>query len=1054
MHLPSFIPLLVCCFTASGVGAAGNQAEDVPDPQKRMTLTTVHFDALDGLSSNCVYHITRDAHGFIWAATSKGLDRFDGKRFDNHLYANMVGREQRVAQVLIQMQAQSDTAFQVRLSQDLLFKTQDTVFTFLPLNPEAIAPALNNDQRLRKDAVFLSGRSLSWKKNGDSIALFEHGRQVSQTFEYINGRPWSTWSGAHSDIPVLYRSSNMQMDILFIERDTIQRISTENIVDIPPTQGHPHPFFIRNDEQGLWYFSNKNTTQHPVGTLLCRSRNGQETVKGHWDDWFPFPLKHNKSDLFLKVNPWTGDLWCFFKNTLFILDPQGRERGKYELNDNLQFASLINAVKFTSDDEAWVGSCKGLHLIHSHPSSFEAIFDANSATKLDSKRLGGVYGCRGIVELGPDSFAFVTNGNGVRLHHAGQSRRIAEEFGVGAALAFRNDTLFIATRSGFGYLDRSGVFKSILDQKMPIPIWTMTPLDASRWLIGTDNVHLLDISTGTSKPLDFLSQKFLGNVYQIEHTSDTVWAITSTGIHGLDLNERRWHPWKELIPGAPSIPEAHHRLVDSRGHHWVSTASNGLIHWNPESTTIVEYGPDLGLPSTTVYGGVESDDGTLWFSTDNGMFKLNPATAEVQVYEGRHGIHETEFNRTGLHRGESGMVYFSTINGLVRFHPNNLPSSEASSAPLVITSLLQHRSSADTVEDVLGKFQEQGQLILDPQDDFLSIRLALLEYRDIPQKFRYRTLQTDGTPSEWFTIEEPEINLSGLSPRDTQIEIQARLRGNPWGLANLIVPIDVRTPWYQDPFRMTILGVLFGLMVWLGAYIRLGNLRKRNTLLETTVEERTRNLKESLELQEVYLKEVHHRVKNNLQIIGSLLDLQAARETEPATRKALSAGRSRIESISLVHQHLYLDPNARRILLNDFISEYVQHVQDALLEEEDAVHWELSGDEIHLAIEEAQPFGLLINELLTNSLRHAFKPKKQLRVSIHWWESAPGILSLEYEDNGSGIPEGKRPEQYTSLGLRLIHRLTKQLKGNVAVDESSRSQWTFEFECNFQNNND
>ena len=259
-------------------------------------------------------------------------------------------------------------------------------------------------------------------------------------------------------------------------------------------------------------------------------------------------------------------------------------------------------------------------------------------------------------------------------------------------------------------------------------------------------------------------------------------------------------------------------------------------------------------------------------------------------------------------------------------------------------------------------------------------------------------------------------------------------------------------PWYANPLNILYLAVLLGLSVVLFVLTRVRILRSRNAQLEAMVNERTKDLQTSLDLQETYLQEVHHRVKNNLQIIGSLLDLQAARETSPETRTALGTGRSRIESISLVHQHLYLHPDSRQINITDFLTEYAQRVEDALLEDENTVDWSLSGEDIQLGIEEAQPFGLLVNELLTNSLRHAIRPGHRLSIAIAWKEVAPGVLELLYSDNGPGLSPSTDTSETDSLGLRLIHRLTGQLKGELTLDGHPRSTWTFRFHCPFETN--
>jgi two-component sensor histidine kinase len=248
---------------------------------------------------------------------------------------------------------------------------------------------------------------------------------------------------------------------------------------------------------------------------------------------------------------------------------------------------------------------------------------------------------------------------------------------------------------------------------------------------------------------------------------------------------------------------------------------------------------------------------------------------------------------------------------------------------------------------------------------------------------------------------------------------------------------------------LTLLGLLAALVAGGITLLRLRGLRNRNQLLASMVNDRTNNLKEALELKDIYLKEVHHRVKNNLQIIGSLLDLQAEKERLPATQKALSAGRSRIESISLVHKHLHIDANVRHVNLTDFIHEYVTRVEDALMEGEADVEWTLQGDDITLDIEPAQAFGVVLNELLTNSLQHV--KTRPLKIDIHWFGDEQKKLHFEYKDNGPGLPEGTGPGTSDALGLNLISSLTKQLKGQVSLSSDNRAHWHFQLSCPFTN---
>lgn len=1037
-------------------GVAQSPPGEVSDgSSKPLILTQRHFSALDGLSSNCIYHIARDADGFIWLATSKGLDRFDGRRFESRLFANIVQPEQRVAQVIIDFSAPSDSLFRLTLAQNWAFQDNDTVIGFLPLEPDRAAP-LEAQNPIRKARMTLDGKALEFRLThnlADSMVLFRDDQPVTRPFDHVPSRPWHVWHNPVEAPSLAYRSHEGLTDLLYWKGDAVHCFQSTEFSHVPPAQGESRPFIQRFDSTGLWFFTLKDGTI-PRGTRVYQSFDGTLTPMETWEEWFRFPFPYLQHRMFFSTNPWNGDMWCFHDDRLTVVDQRGHLLHEGVVSENPQFGSLINTVHFADAQQVWVGSCKGLDLIQTEPKLFSSVFSVGGedGTSEGAGPTIGLTGCRGIVELGVDSFVFVTNGSGVRLHVGGEDRFLVDERGRGAGLHFENDSLFMASIEGLHLLEGDGSLSPILDKELPTTIWDLHRLGRHEWLLGGETVWHIDSESGRISEYGSQPDGPLGNVYQIEHIHDTLWITSSTGIHGL-VEGMQWKRWHEIQPGAPEVMEAHHRLIDSQGEHWIGTASRGLIHWDPHTRRTTAWGIDLGLPSTTIYGGVEDQSGLLWFSSDNGLFSLARENGEVTLYGREDGLHETEFNRTGLHCGPGGSIYFSTIDGIVQFDPARFIHNAAGNAPLIVTSLLQHKANLGTVVEVTRQFNETGRLTMDSDDDFVAIKFALLDYSGVPQRFRYRTISGEENASEWFSIVEPEINISGLPLGNNTIEIQHRLRGTTWLEPGLTIPIQVFMPWYLDPLRLISILTGLGLLIWLVGFLRLRNLKRNTQRLESMVAERTQNLQEAMQLQEVYLKEVHHRVKNNLQIIGSLLDLQAARETSTSTRIALNAGRSRIESISLVHQHLYLDSHSRRISLHKFISEYVQRVEQAFLAEDNMVHWKLSGHAILLDIEQAQPFGLLLNELLTNSLQHARPKGETLEVVISWLETAPGTLTLSYADNGPGLPWDLRPEESSSLGMRLILRLTKQLKGRIEWTGEDRSHWNIQLECPFENEN-
>ena len=327
----------------------------------------------------------------------------------------------------------------------------------------------------------------------------------------------------------------------------------------------------------------------------------------------------------------------------------------------------------------------------------------------------------------------------------------------------------------------------------------------------------------------------------------------------------------------------------------------------------------------------------------------------------------------------------------------------------------------------------------------------MLDYSRLPREFRYRTWHEEDEPTDWISMEGSAINLSGTPPGATEVQVQARRRGEPWGKIQRTISVTVEAPWYQDPLRIA-LAILASLLILGGLVaLRVKSLTARNLLLESMVSQRTHRLNDALEAKDTYLKELHHRVKNNLQIMGDLMELQADQERLPVVQEALATGRLRLESIALIHKHLYLDATAREVKLADFIHEYAAHVQDGLVDERDHVQWDIQGDEVLFDIECAQSFGLLLNELVTNSLRHGRSAANPLCIGVHWDALPEDRIQLRYSDNGPGLPSSLDPATESTLGIKLIRNLTGQLEGHLELDPENRAAWQFNISCAFRN---
>lgn len=203
-------------------------------------------------------------------------------------------------------------------------------------------------------------------------------------------------------------------------------------------------------------------------------------------------------------------------------------------------------------------------------------------------------------------------------------------------------------------------------------------------------------------------------------------------------------------------------------------------------------------------------------------------------------------------------------------------------------------------------------------------------------------------------------------------------------------------------------------------------------------------LQYSLKEKDVLLKEIHHRVKNNLQIVSSLLSLQISRITEPSVITALEESRNRVRAMAIIHEILY---NSEKIGELDF-GKYAANLLNNLIAtyNRGTVSVSLDIDDIALGLNEAIPCGLIINELVTNSLKHAFDNIDNPGIVVSMKNGFPqGVVALTVSDNGKGIPEGFNPEDPETLGMRLVFSLTQQIGGKIEYSFSKGTQFTITF---------
>jgi len=200
----------------------------------------------------------------------------------------------------------------------------------------------------------------------------------------------------------------------------------------------------------------------------------------------------------------------------------------------------------------------------------------------------------------------------------------------------------------------------------------------------------------------------------------------------------------------------------------------------------------------------------------------------------------------------------------------------------------------------------------------------------------------------------------------------------------------------------------------------------------------------SLREKEVLLKEIHHRVKNNMQVISSLLSLQSSYISDPRVLAIFNDSQNRVKSMALIHEKLYQSKNLARVDFGEYTRSLISHLFDSYGVDPERISTEVQSDGVDLAIDTGRSCGLIVNELVSNALKHAFPGGRKGRVTVGL-ERANGTCILRVSDDGVGFPAHVDFRNTESLGLQLVNTLTEQLEGNIELSCNGGTTFTISF---------
>jgi len=545
----------------------------------------------------------------------------------------------------------------------------------------------------------------------------------------------------------------------------------------------------------------------------------------------------------------------------------------------------------------------------------------------------------------------------------------------------------------------------------------------------------------------------------LEDNQKRLWIGTDQGFALMNKNAGTFKTWHSEPFQTSKLVSNRVRVIiqDHENRLWIGT-DGGICRFDPETHAMQCYSERDGLPNHVIHGIVqenhlEKEIPSLWVSTNRGLLQLNPESGEWTHYQLQDGIHNNEFSRQSFCKLRDGQLIFGGINGFTLFNPERFTTNPT--PPRVAFSDFQlFYQSIKPGESFLGKkvlpksINYIPRITLSRKHEIFSIEITAFPFLH-KDKVRY-LYRLEGFNKDWLdTRGLRTATFTNLAPGNYTLHVKALSADNVWSENDAVLYITMAPSFWQ---RRT---VKIGTVILLAAGVfvlyktRTHNIRKRNMLLEqfntalkeqidekiqaerSLLQSQTR-LTDSLKEKEILIRELYHRTKNNMQVISSMLRLHSKTIKNKQMKNLLQDIQNKIMSMALVHQKLYESNDLSHLNLTDYIKSLVSFIKSQPALDAGKVTFSVQGDDVQVLIDTAIPCGLVINELIVNSLKHAFPNRKNGAITISLDKNEKNELIISVADNGVGLPEKFDLEKDSHLGLESVIDLVKhQLQGTI-----------------------
>lgn len=1004
-------------------------------------ISTHRFSVEDGLASREVFCGIQDDDGFMWFGTRNGLNRYDGKNFKLFTKQKNGLAENRIIQLA---KDQHNRLFIVYGHPGYARSAMKIEVMDLKTNKISSLKQAYPDLPFDENYVY-------WVANGGDDIYF------------VNSKPFQCWKLSSKGFEL-----KCEMKLWDTENENPQNLETSK-GSYHTTTGRACYFlkdyailFLANDipviiitPQGICY-SKPNSNRGLIGInpsheILLTKQEGVEKLNSKGEvisesTTIDLPMQARLRDIHFRRN-----------NTMDLL--------AYSIQDGLYLYDYHEGRKLFSPNEMKIPSGEGLYGFYKDKQQNYWVFTAAELIKLNIRRnpfkhyftkaqlhdqsenqVRGIY-----VNDAHDVFANVWT----RLCGIHSVLEINDKYissNIKYAMCYQQGTFYIGMKTCLmSYELSTNKFKQLIRDDAMSELWVISPSAPNELLIGcSDKIFRYNILTGMITTLQYINDQIpkANFTYRFLHRKDgKIWAIAQNGIYLLN------HTADQVIDyfGKQSKDTSHQlpmenlldAFEDQDGIFWLATNGEGLYRWNKAMHQLQQFNITAGFPSDILYRIEEDMFKNLWISTDNGLVRFNKTTYRVNTYTTSNGLSHNEFNRTSSFKASDGQIYFGGLDGINGFNPADFKGDSVDSKiPLRVISFNQFSGEENKLIDNTDQLVRFNEIVLNPNDKFFNLEFQLLDYSEGKLNYAY---MLEGIDKDWNYINENSIRMSGLAAGHYSLRVKGQSPNGQWSQSELRIPVHVMAPFYKRTWvvvcsSLLLLGFIFLLIRW-----RTKNLIVRKNALEKTVTMRTEQLKNSLAEKDVLLKEIHHRVKNNLQVVISLLDLQQSKYPSDELKKSFLEAKANVQSISLIHENLYRHDNLSGIDMHSFVNDLVKQFNSIYAVSDQRFEFKNSIQQIELDMDTAVPLGLILNELLTNTFKYVFAVQDYTIVTVDIVKTGDEAFEMNYHDNGKGLPPGFDIAKNKTMGIQLMKDLSRQIGGKFLYSYDQGSSFVVQF---------